>query len=82
MTNWMHDRPGQVSALRDKQPARPSMPPSLSRRAFLSLAGSAAAGAVLAACAPRINGGSGPHGSSTVQLVYQDWRTDWFSGMA
>lgn len=56
--------------------------PSLSRRAFLSLTGSAAAGALLAACAPRPDRGPGPHGSSTVQLVYQDWRTDWFSGMA
>ncbi len=54
--------------------------PSLSRRAFLSLAGSATAGAVLAACAPRLSGS--PSHSSTVQLVYQDWRTDWFSGMA
>ncbi|HSN77688.1 MAG TPA: sugar ABC transporter substrate-binding protein [Anaerolineae bacterium] len=54
----------------------------LSRRAFLSLAGSAAAGAVLAACAPRLASSPGPHGSNIVQLVYQDWRTDWFSGMA
>lgn len=56
--------------------------PSLSRRAFLSLAASATAGAALAACAPRLSTGPGPHGSNTVQLVYQDWRTDWFSGMA
>ena len=56
--------------------------PSLSRRAFLSLAGSAAAGAALTACAPRLGAGPGPHGSNIVQLVYQDWRTDWFSGMA
>jgi multiple sugar transport system substrate-binding protein len=54
---------------------------SLSRRDFLRLAGFAAAGATLAACgvlpsrAPAAN--QGP-----VQLVYQDWRTEWFPGMA
>jgi multiple sugar transport system substrate-binding protein len=54
---------------------------SLSRRDFLRLAGVAAAGATLAACgvlpsrAPAAN--QGP-----VQLVYQDWRTEWFPGMA
>jgi multiple sugar transport system substrate-binding protein len=70
------------SAFKGGGPANPATPTSLSRRAFLGLAGSVAAGAVLAACAPRTSGGPGPHGSSTVQLVYQDWRTDWFSGMA
>lgn len=56
--------------------------PSLSRRAFLSLAGSVSAGAVLAACAPRLSSSTGAQRSSSIQLVYQDWRTDWFSGMA
>jgi multiple sugar transport system substrate-binding protein len=53
----------------------------LSRRDFLRLAGITAAGATLAACgvlpsqAPAAN--QGP-----VQLVYQDWRTEWFPGLA
>lgn len=63
------------------RPSAAKPAPSLSRRAFLSLAGSAAAGAMLAACAAQPSG-PGPHGSAVVQLVYQDWRTDWFSGMA
>jgi multiple sugar transport system substrate-binding protein len=54
---------------------------SLSRRAFLRVMGTMAAGAALATCAPR-RSGPGPHGSDTVQLVYQDWRTEWFPGMA
>jgi ABC-type glycerol-3-phosphate transport system substrate-binding protein len=51
-----------------------------SRREFLRLAGAAAAGAVLGACAPRSalpSEQSGP-----VHLVYQDWRTEWFPAMA
>ncbi len=55
--------------------------PSLSRRAFLRAIGGAAAGAALAACGPRPTG-PGPHGSEIVQLVYQDWQTDWFPGLA
>lgn len=49
----------------------------LTRRTFLGLVGAAAAGA----CAPAPRGG-GPHGSRMVDLVYQDWRTPWFPGMA
>jgi multiple sugar transport system substrate-binding protein len=54
---------------------------SLSRRDFLRLAGITAAGTALAACGlvpaktPVAN--QGP-----VQLVYQDWRTEWFPGLA
>lgn len=62
--------------------ARPrSLGRPLSRRRFLGLAAGTAAGATLARCgvAP---GGTGPHGSGTVQLVYQDWRTPWFPGLA
>ena len=56
----------------------------ISRRSFLRLVGTAAAaGAVstLAACAP---GGTQPTPApgEKVQLVYQDWRTEWFPGMA
>ncbi|HSB89479.1 MAG TPA: sugar ABC transporter substrate-binding protein [Anaerolineales bacterium] len=54
--------------------------PRFSRREFLKIAGAAGAGAALAACAPAT--AEGPHASGRVQLVYQDWRTDWFPGMA
>ena len=50
----------------------------LSRRAFLGLVGAAAAGA----CAPTPRAGGGPHGTGRIDLVYQDWRTPWFPGMA
>ena len=46
----------------------------LSRRKFLSLAGLAAGGVVLSAGVPVL-------GNNLVQLVYQDWRTDWFPPM-
>ena len=53
----------------------------LSRRAFLRLTGMATVGAALNACTP-----SQPapprQGGEKVQLVYQDWRTDWFPSMA
>ena len=53
----------------------------LSRRDFLRLAGLATAGVALASCgvkppaATKLAGGP-------VQLVYQDWRTEWFPAMA
>jgi multiple sugar transport system substrate-binding protein len=49
-----------------------------SRRDFLKIAGLTAAGTALASC------GLNPAAkeSGPVQLVYQDWRTDWFPGMA
>ena len=54
---------------------------SISRRAFLRLAGATAAGAAIAACSPLgIGPATGPDGK--VQLVYQDWRTEWFPEMA
>jgi multiple sugar transport system substrate-binding protein len=52
----------------------------ISRRGFLKLASLAAASASMAACG--IFPGSDNTDSSPVQLVYQDWRTDWFPGMA
>lgn len=63
----------------------------LSRRRFLrstAAAGAAAAtGSLLAACAPSAPrpAGGGPGVAvpgQMVQLVYQDWRTDWFPPMA
>ena len=55
--------------------------PTISRRDFLRLAGAAASSMFLAACtAPgaRLETGAG----EKVQLVYQDWRTEWFPEMA
>jgi multiple sugar transport system substrate-binding protein len=68
-------------------PDQASMPhpatgrPQLSRRDFLHLAGAAATGAAVGACAPR---SAMPAAGTTgqVQLVYQDWRTEWFPPMA
>jgi multiple sugar transport system substrate-binding protein len=62
-------------------PTTPTENRRLSRRDFLRIGGTAAAGAALAACgaapARPASGSKGP-----VQLVYQDWRTDWFPGLA
>lgn len=61
--------------------ARAGSPSLLSRRQFLHLAGTAAASALLGACAP-LRPDSPPPGEEPVQLVYQDWRTEWFPPMA
>jgi multiple sugar transport system substrate-binding protein len=55
--------------------------PVISRREFVKLAGFGALGAGLAACAPR-NPLSSATSPSKAQLVYQDWRTDWYPEMA
>jgi multiple sugar transport system substrate-binding protein len=69
--NRKYEKPGPLNAAS----------PTLSRRKFLHLAGAAATGAVLNACAlPRSQPAS--RGSDKVQLVYQDWRTEWFPPMA
>ena len=62
-------KPGQNGAVR------------LSRRDFLKLTGLFAGGSFLKACAPFL---STPTlvTSDEVQLVYQDWRTEWFPLMA
>ncbi len=54
----------------------------ISRRVFLRVAGGLAGAVALSACAPAPKKGLGPHGSQAVQLVYQDWRTDYFAAMA
>jgi multiple sugar transport system substrate-binding protein len=54
--------------------------PALSRREFLRLAGTAAAGTVLAGCTSTLSGPT-PRSRDQVQLVYQDWRTVWFPAM-
>ena len=53
---------------------------SLSRREFLKLAGMSVAGAILTACTPSQPKPT-PRRGEKVQLVYQDWRTDWFPPM-
>jgi multiple sugar transport system substrate-binding protein len=53
----------------------------LSRRDFLKFAGATALGSAITACIPaaaRTTAGK----NGKVQLVYQDWRTDWFPEMA
>ncbi len=59
----------------------PPAQPSLTRRQFLRLAGLAAAGAALTACRVEQPQPT-PAGGGKVQLVYQDWRTEWFPSMA
>jgi len=70
--------PGGPSTAR--LPSAGCLPSALSRRAFLQLASAAAAGAVLSACTP-FRPRSASQTADKVQLVYQDWRTDWFSPM-
>lgn len=53
----------------------------MSRKVFLRLGGAMLGSAALAACAPR-RMGLGPHGSNIVQMVYQDWQSEYFSGLA
>lgn len=52
---------------------------TVSRRQFLKVAGVTAAGALLGSCRPWFEGL--PTESPVIQLVYQDWRTDWFPPM-
>ncbi len=73
-----HSHPGQGSA--HTSPWRGGRA-AITRRDFLHLAGGTAIVAALSAC------GSGQPAptqatNDTVQLVYQDWRTDWFPPMA
>ncbi len=53
----------------------------LPRRGFLKRLAGAAAAALVPGCARSPSPRSTP-GPSTVHLVYQDWRTDWFPSMA
>jgi len=50
----------------------------VTRRDFLKLSGAFAATAALTSCGVKSSSVS----DEPVQLVYQDWRTDWFPGMA
>ncbi len=77
--------PGQLSEQSDPLANRQR----LTRREFLKIAGMTAAavglgtglGGILAACG-REQLSTAASGSSKVQLVYQDWRTEWFPPMA
>lgn len=61
-------------------PIKSGSPRGFSRREFLRRGGVLAAGAALAACTPLVS--RTPAASGKVQLVYQDWRTEWFPEMA
>ena len=54
--------------------------PDHSRREFLKLVGVAAGGSLLSACGPILSQPT-PAAAKDVQLVYQDWRTEWFPPM-
>jgi multiple sugar transport system substrate-binding protein len=53
----------------------------LSRREFRRIAGLSGAGATLAACGLRPTT-TNMRSTGPIQLVYQDWRTEWFPAMA
>ena len=61
--------------------AKLNLSPTFTRREFLRAAGLTAAGAALAACNAPIPSPTARTGNP-VQLVYRDWRTDWFPPMA
>jgi multiple sugar transport system substrate-binding protein len=63
------------------QPTKRITPPALSRRKFLHLAGAAVGWAVASACAP-FQPSPAPPAEEEIQLVYSDWRTEWFPPMA
>lgn len=65
----------------ETDPGKPVWQTNLSRRSFLRSMGGLVAGAALAACVPSSNTPS-LRSSGPVQLVYQDWRTEWFPGLA
>lgn len=73
-----HKRTNQLSAA----PLSSNFGRPLSRRAFLRLAGITAAGAAINACSIPAAGPVSQSADEKVQLVYQDWRTDWFPPMA
>lgn len=69
-------------SLPTSRPARQAV--KTSRRTFLRLGTLAATGAVLSACAPNLPLPALSSTSATpekVQLVYQDWQTEWFPPM-
>lgn len=65
---------------RGMKQALPSQRPACSRRSVLRLGTAAAVCLALSACSQRWDTATKPIGGN-VQLVYQDWRTDWFPPM-
>ncbi len=61
--------------------ATPATDATMTRRQFLAAAGATVAGAALGGCAPDAPKPT-PRGGEKAQLVYRDWRTEWFPGMA
>ena len=61
---------------------RRGRPSTVSRREFLRLAGLAGAAAFLSACGASQSGPASTGNGEKVQLVYQDWQTEWFPPMA
>jgi multiple sugar transport system substrate-binding protein len=53
---------------------------NISRRDFLKLASGAAVASAISACVP-ISSKANANNGQKVQLVYQDWRTDWYPSM-
>lgn len=80
MTREATDERGHLRAVHCS-PTRSIRQQPISRRNFLRLTAAAAAGAALSSCLPSWPQPT-PSRSSVVQLVYQDWRTDWFPPMA
>ena len=72
--------PGERSRVRDAVKRAAARSPAIPRRAFLRLAGATLASAALLSCVPEPFKPT-PKPSEKVQLVYQDWRTDWFPAM-
>jgi multiple sugar transport system substrate-binding protein len=72
-----------LGSLRDSENSKPpAVQPknALSRRDFLKLAGLALGGAALGSCS-ELSSTSATSSEEKVQLVYQDWRTEWFPPM-
>ena len=82
----MHDAPDprkqEQTVLAPAQPPPCSAGRRVSRRAFLQAAGASAATLVLSSCVPLPPTQPPSRAGEKVQLVYQDWRTDWFPPMA
>jgi len=87
MVNIMTENESSSKPKKQRMTLPPVMNSSFraSRRAFLRLGGLAAAGAALTACTPSLPFtplSPGDEAGGKIQLVYQDWQTEWFPPMA
>lgn len=81
MKSAVPSEPEDQVAANSASPDEGDSPFRMSRRDFLQRAAIIAAGSALTACgAPQARPPA--RGGEKVQLVYQDWRTDWFPPMA